>query len=89
MTQYVIQIQTAPNGLGVGWLAKSFEVTGEIPIPTDVPSNRVQVILTNTTSFDGIVEVYDEYTTAAIFSYDDGAEIINCTGAVTDSWPKD
>jgi len=89
MTQYVIQIQTIENGLGIGWLAKSFEVTPEYPIPTNVPSNRVQVILTNTTSFNEIVAVYDQYTTAAIFSYDQPAGTINCTGAVTDSWPID
>ena len=89
MAQYVIQIQTAPNGVGVGWLVRSFIVSEESPIPTDIPSNIVQVILTNTTSYNGIVAGYGEYTKDAIFSYDDVAEIINCTGAVTDSWPKD
>ena len=89
MSQYVIQIQTAENGVGIGWLAKTFEVTPEFPIPENVPANRVQVILTNTDSYNGIVTVYDEYTSAAIFSYDDPGAKIDCTGAVTDSWPID
>lgn len=84
--QYVIQIQNASNGVSVGWLAKSFEVTSETPIPTIVPSNREQVILTNTDSFNGIIAVYREYTNAAIFSYDEPGGKIDCTGAVTDSW---
>jgi len=87
MSQYVIQIQVAENGVGVGWLAKSFEVTPDAPIPEHVPENRVQVIMTNTDSFNGIMAVYNEYTTAAIFSYDEPEGLINCTGAVTDSWP--
>lgn len=89
MEQYVIQIQTEPNGEGVGWLAKSFEVSAECPVPSKVPSNRVQVILTNTTSFNGIVSVYRTHTTAAIFSYDESEEKIDCSGAVTNSWPID
>lgn len=89
MPQYVVQIQVEDNGLGIGWLAKSFEVTTEpgTRIPIDVPSNRVQVIMTNADSFEGIMEVYRKHTTAAKFSYDEMNEMINCTGAVTDSWP--
>jgi hypothetical protein len=87
MTQYVIQIQVAENGAGVGWLAKCFEVTEQAPIPSVVPSNRVQVIMTNTASFNSIVAVYDQYTTAAIFSYDEPGAKIDCSGAVIDSWP--
>lgn len=87
MTQYVIQIQTETNGLGVGWLAKSFKVTEKCPIPSNVPANRVQVILTNAASFGGIIAAYAEHTTAAIFSYDEPGAKIDCSGAVTDSWP--
>ena len=91
MTQYVVQIQTEANGEGVGWLAKSFEVTAENPIPppADVPANREQVILTNTDSYNGIVAAYSEYGTEAIFSYDEPGGMIDVTGAVTDSWPID
>jgi len=86
MTQYVIQIQVSDNGQGVGWLAKSFEVTEEAPIPAVVPSNRVQVIMTNTTNFNEIVAAYKQYTTQLIFSYDEGAGTISCTGPVTETW---
>ena len=87
MAEYVVQIQISDNGEGIGWLAKSFEVTEETPIPSTVPSNRVHVILTNTDSFNSIVDVYNEYTTDAIFSYDEPGAKIDCTGPVTDSWP--
>lgn len=85
--QYVIQIQIAENGVGIGWLAKCFTVTPETPIPTQVPANREQIIMTNTDSFNSIVAVYEQYTTAAIFSYDETGAKIDCTGPVTDSWP--
>lgn len=89
MTQYVIQIQTEENGVCVGWLAKSFEVTPEAPIPEVVPDNRAQAVLTNSESFNGIVAVYNQYRDAAIFSYDEPGAKIDCSGAVTDSWPID
>ena len=87
MAQYVIQIQIEPNGEGVGWLAKSFEVSESKPIPAIVPSNRIQIVMTNTTSYNAIVEVYKEHTIKAIFSQN-GTDI-DCTGAVTNSWPID
>ena len=87
MTQYVVQIQIEENGLGIGWLAKCFEVSAESPIPGSWPTNREQIVMTNTNSFNAIVAVYDEYTTNAIFSYDERGAKIDCTGAVTDSWP--
>ena len=87
MNQYVIQIQIKDNGAGIGWLAKSFKVTQETPIPENVPSNRVQVVMTNTNSYDAIVAAYVQYTTTAIFSYDEPGAKIDCAGAVTDSWP--
>lgn len=89
MAQYVIQIQESANGLGVGWLAKCFEVGEDKPIPTEIPSNRVQVIMTNTTNFNEIVSVYEDYTTTAIFSYNEGAGTISCTGAYEDTWDID
>lgn len=89
MTQYVIQIQTEPNGEGVGWLAKAFKVTPDTPIPEHVQPNRVQIVMTNADSFNAIVVVYNEYTTAAIFSYDEPGAKIDCTGAYTGSWPID
>jgi len=87
MTQYVIQIQVAENGKNIGWLAKSFKVTAEAPIPTNVPTGRIQVIMTNTNSFNGIAAVYDQYTTTAIF-VKNGTNI-DVSGPVTDSWPID
>lgn len=90
MTQYVIQIQDEENGIGVGWLAKSFEVTEEHPIPGTVPDHRVQVILTNTTSFNEIVETYRAYGYPAVtFSYNDVAETISSAGAYVHTWDKD
>jgi len=89
MAQYVIQIQVSENGLGIGWLAKSFEVGEGKPIPEDVPSNRVQVIMTNTTNYNEIISVYNQYLTAAIFSYDDVEETISCTGAYEGTWDID
>lgn len=89
MAQFVVWIQTAENGLGVGWLAMIFEVTPEYPIPTDIPANIDQVVMTNRESYDSIVEVYNEHTTHAIFSYDEPGAKIDCTGAYTGSWPID
>jgi hypothetical protein len=86
MPQYVIQIQTEDNGVGIGWLAKCFEVTQEYPIPSEVPANRVQVIMTNTSNFNEIVEAYNEYTTQLTFSYDSEQETISCAGAYTHTW---
>jgi len=83
MLEYVIQIQTSD-----GWLAKSFKVTPEFPIPTNIPIGRVQVVMTNTISFKEIEAVYNEHTTAAIFSQN-GSNIDVTFGAVTKSWPID
>ena len=82
MAQYVIQIRDLD-----GWLAKSFEVSAEYPIPGNVPTGRTQVVMTNTISFNGIVAVYAQYTIAAI--YVDNPPNIDVSGAVTDSWPID
>ncbi len=87
MAQYVLQIQTEGNGVNIGWLTKSFEVTEKYPIPAIVPDKRQQVILTNSTSFNAIVGVYSQYRNTAIFSYDAPGAEINCTGPVTDTWP--
>ncbi len=84
MPQYVIQIQDSD-----GWLAKCFEVTQESPIPSEVPAGRTQVVMTNTVSFDEIVEDYGEYTTTLVFSYDQPAGQISCTGPVTKTWDAD
>ena len=83
----LIQIQTLPNGVNVGWLAKAFEITPEYPIPSVIPPLRIQVVMTNMDSFNSIVAVYKEYTTDAIFSKN-GTDI-DVTGAVTDSWSID
>ena len=85
--QYVIQIQVEANGVKVGWLAKSFQVTHDDPVPTYVPPKRIQVVMTNGDSFNSIVAVYNQYETDAIFSYDDTEKTVNCAGAFTGSWP--
>ncbi len=85
--EYVIWIQTVANGLGVGWLAKNFEVSVEDPVPATVPANREQVVLTNTASYNSIVAVYEEYTTAALF-VKNGTNI-DVSGAVTASYAID
>ena len=82
MSQYVIQIRISD-----GWLAKYFKVTDEYPIPTEIPSGRIQVIMTNTTSYNDIVTTYNQYTTSLIFV--ENIPNIDCSGAVTDSWPID
>ncbi len=82
MSQYVIQIRDSD-----GWLAKSFPVSAESPIPTTIPTGRTQVVMTNTTSYNGIVLVYNQYTTQAVF-VKNGTNI-NVSGPVTDSWPID
>lgn len=87
MSQYVIQIQVVANGVSLGWLAKSFKVTAEHPIQTEIPADRVQVEMTNLTSFQEIEAVYKQHNTAAIFSQN--GSNIDVTGAVTDSWPID
>jgi hypothetical protein len=83
MSEYVVQIRND------GWLALSFEVGPGKPIPSpeDIPPDCEQVILTNTTSYNAIVAVYNQYTTAAVFSYDEPGAKIDCSGPVTDSWP--
>jgi hypothetical protein len=86
MAQYVIQIQTSENGEGIGWLARSFEVTEAEPIPVNVPINREQIVMTNTTSFDEIVAAYNQYTTQLFFSYDESAGTISCAGSIVDTW---
>jgi hypothetical protein len=87
MTQYVIQIQFEANGIGVGWLAKSFKVTEEYPVPEVVPPHRVQAILTNTESFDEIVAAYAQYGWPGVqFSYDEGEGTISCTGEYEHTW---
>jgi hypothetical protein len=88
MAQYVIQIQTEENGLGIGWLAKSFEVSVESPIPEHVPANRIQIIMTNTESYSEIVATYEQYKWPDVkFSADEEAETISCTGEKTKTWP--
>ena len=92
MAQYVIQIQDKESKPepGIGWLAKSFEVSETSPIPETWPDSRVQVVLTNTDSYDGIVAAYNTYNyPGVLFSYDAEAETISCTGKVTNTWPKD
>jgi len=88
MTQYVIQIlDVATPDFPVGWLAKSFEVTAEYPIPTEIPANRTQVVMTNTSSFNSIVSAYNIYTTTAVFALN--SPNIDVSGPITDSWPID
>lgn len=82
MTQYVIQIQTSD-----GWLAKCFEVTEKHPIPTNIPFGRVQIMMTNAASFEGITDTYNQYTHS--LSFTKNGTNIECTGAVEDSWPID
>lgn len=90
MTQYVIQIQFEENSVGIGWLAKSFEVSEEYPIPEVVPAHRVQAVLTNTNSYNEIVSAYEQYEWPGIqFSYDEQAETISCTGEYIHTWPID
>lgn len=92
MAQYYIQIQTqeSSTGVGIGWLAKSFEVTAECPIPGSVPAERTPVILTNEASFNGIVDTYNTHGYPAVtFSYDDVAETISSAGAYVHTWDKD
>jgi hypothetical protein len=90
MSQYVIQIQVEENGAGVGWLAKSFEVTEEDPIPSYVAPNRIQIILTNTTSFNEITATYDQYSYPGVkFSYNEPTGEISCTGDYVHTWPID
>ena len=88
MEQAVIQIQTEPNGLGPGWLAKSFIVSEENPIPTSWSPNRVQIVMTNIDSFNDIKEKYEKYGWPDIqISYDEQAETISCSGAYEHTWP--
>ncbi len=85
--QYVLQIQVSENAVSIGWLALCFEVSESAPIPTIVPPSYIQVVMTNTVSFNAIVEVYKEHTNKAVFSRN--GDNIECSGAVTNSWPID
>lgn len=88
MTQYVIQIEN--NAQRDGWLAKCFKVDDENPVPTSWPTDRIQVVLTNTLSYNSIVDTYETYGWDRVhFSYDEPRAEIDCIGAETDSWPKD
>lgn len=82
MTQYVVQIRNSD-----GWLKKIFIVTEKHPIPPDPPAGITQIIMTNTTSYMEIVIAYDQYTTQLVFSYDEGAGTISCTGPLVETWP--
>jgi hypothetical protein len=73
MTQYVIQIVTE-----TGCLAKSFEVSDLHPIPSYVPPERVQIIMTNSQNFSEIVATFEEYPTVTVFSYNDVEHTISC-----------
>lgn len=67
MTQYVIQIKDDTQQL-----IKSYEVTPECPIRTQVPEGRIQAVITNTEQYEGAVAAYQEYGTTALFSWDKG-----------------
>jgi len=89
MSKYIIQIQVADNGLKIGWLAKSFEVSDESPIPKTWPANRAQIEMTNTSNFNEIMAAYDEYATELSFSHDEETGTISCTGAINKTWSID
>ena len=86
MPQYVLQIEE-----DTGWLAKCFQVSPECPIPEVVPEGREQVVMTNTDSFWSIVNIYNQYTTGAVFNYDEAEETIYCLAPpeAIGEWPKD
>ena len=71
MTQYVIQIQVKENGVGVGWLAKCFQVSQKSPIPEKWPGSRVQIVTENGEAFKEIVKIYNKNKDKAPFSYDE------------------
>lgn len=84
MTDYLIQIRDSD-----GLLIKSYEINAQHPArPTPPPPpDRTQVIMTNANSFNAIVAAYNQYTSGLVFSYDDQAETISCTGEISDTWP--
>lgn len=87
MTQYFVSIQIEEDIRlkNIGWLAQIFEVTAKDPIPAEIFSLQ-QVILTNKESYDSIVAVYEEHTTAAIFSYDEQMQTVSCSDAYEHTW---
>ena len=90
MPQYVLQIcDDETKCEKVGWLVKNFEVTPEQPIPSEVPAGRIQVVMTNTTSYNEISAVYDQYDGEAVFVYDEQAATIECTypPEAAKTWP--
>ena len=86
MAQYVIEIRESD-----GWLAYSFEVTEEAPIPDDPAPGCVLVVMTNGDGFDAIQAIYDKYTADAVFDYDEAEEKIYCLAPpeAIGEWPKD
>lgn len=72
MTQYLIEIKNDE-----GWLIRSYPISEEYPI-TPCAGGRSQTILTNTTSYEAIVETYRKYKRRAIFYHNPEAETINC-----------
>jgi len=82
MDQFVIQIK-----LSNGWLAKSFEVGPSTPIPVKIPEGRVQVVMTNRASFDGIMSEYKQYGIKAVFSYLQEQGLIDCNSPTPQTFP--
>lgn len=83
-TEYVIQIRDSD-----GWLAVAFEVTNGNFVPQESPLGFTQVIITNTASYNNIINAYKEHTTNLSFSYDEQAETVSCSGSLNDTWNID
>ncbi|NIV16802.1 MAG: hypothetical protein GWN62_37805 [Aliifodinibius sp.] len=81
MAQYVLEIRDSD-----GWLARSFEVTDEHPVPETPDEGCTQVVMTNSVNYNEIFSIYNQYTTTVAFSYDEPEAKINCSGAYTGSW---
>jgi hypothetical protein len=67
MTQYVLQ-----TIIDTKQLIKSYEVTPEEPIRTDVPPEREQLVITDTDKFNNAVATYMQYGLTAHFTISGG-----------------
>jgi hypothetical protein len=75
MTQYVLQIQKdiVEGSVTKGILNKCYEVTEEYPIrPAEqIPDNRIQIVITDTTLFNNAVAAYNVDTINVQYTWDD------------------
>lgn len=76
MSEYVLWILN--NAEYTGYLAKSFEVSAEHPVPVIIDPDCEQIVFTNTTQFNEIIAVFNEYQSDVVYEYDEPTTTLSC-----------